>query len=195
KEDVLEGCRDYPEAERKLYEYAHNRLDFDRAKNEVADNMTDAFNALTSTASCLKHHPAVVVPTSPDLLFVPTKADRDFVNDNSDNDGEVEKGPSGCSDEGISSIDTARLKSKILKPNSQNCGCKHQHILEFCQNSSSKQISSFRSSDCTYSNDLISEIDLLISDNMRSIEQFYRQEIAGLQEQNENKDLRIKLLE
>ncbi|CAF3534244.1 unnamed protein product [Rotaria socialis] len=195
KEDVLEGCRDYPEAETKLYEYAHNRLDFGRAKNEAGGKIKGAFNALTSIASCLTHNPAAIASASPDLSFVPTKTDKDLVNDNSDNDGEVEKRPSDCSGEGISSIDTARLKPKILKSNLQNCGWKDQRILEFYQNSSSKQISLFRSSDCIHSNDLISEIDLLISDKMCSVEQSYRQEIAELQEQNESKDLRIKLLE
>ena len=53
KEDVLEGCRDYPEAERKLYEYAQNRLGYERAKKEAAEKMKTAFNTLTSIASCL----------------------------------------------------------------------------------------------------------------------------------------------
>lgn len=57
KEDVLEGCRDYPEAERKLYEYAQNRLGFEKAKREAAEKMKSAFTTLTSIASCLTHNP------------------------------------------------------------------------------------------------------------------------------------------
>lgn len=68
KEDVLEGCRDYPEAERKLYEYARHRLGYERAKNEAAEKMKSAFNTLTSIASCLTHNPinatAIVNPRS-----------------------------------------------------------------------------------------------------------------------------------
>ena len=108
KEDVLEGCRDYPEAERKLYEYAHNRLGFDRAKNEATEKMKGAFNALTSIGSCVTNNPVEVVSTSADPSFVPTKTDIDLGNDNSDNDDEVEQKPSGFSGEGMSSIDSAR---------------------------------------------------------------------------------------
>lgn len=57
KEDVLEGCRDYPEAERKLYEYAQNRLGYERSKNQAAEKMKSAFNTLTSIASCLTQNP------------------------------------------------------------------------------------------------------------------------------------------
>ena len=53
KEDVLEGCRDYPEAERKLYEYAQNRLGVEKAKKEAAEQIKSPFNTLTSIASCL----------------------------------------------------------------------------------------------------------------------------------------------
>jgi CRP-like cAMP-binding protein len=54
KEDVLEGCRDYPEAERKLYEYARNRLGYERTKKEAADKTKSALNTLTS---CSKPNP------------------------------------------------------------------------------------------------------------------------------------------
>ena len=65
KEDVLEGCRDYPEAERKLYEYAQNRLGFEKAKKEAADKMKGAFSTLTSIASCLtQNQMAAVAPPS-----------------------------------------------------------------------------------------------------------------------------------
>ena len=55
KEDVLEGCRDYPEAERKLYEYARSRLGYDRSKIEADAKVKSAFNTLTSIASCFSH--------------------------------------------------------------------------------------------------------------------------------------------
>lgn len=63
KEDVLEGCRDYPEAERKLYEYAQNRLGYEKAKREAADRMKGAFSTLTSIASCLTQSPAIPATT------------------------------------------------------------------------------------------------------------------------------------
>ena len=57
KEDVLEGCRDYPEAERKLYEYAQNRLELEKSKKEAeaaaAERMRNPLHTLTSIASCL----------------------------------------------------------------------------------------------------------------------------------------------
>ena len=56
KEDVLEGCRDYPEAEKKLYEYARHRLGYEKSKNEATEKMKSAFNTLTSIASCLTHN-------------------------------------------------------------------------------------------------------------------------------------------
>ena len=63
KEDVLEGCRDYPEAERKLYEYAQNRLGFEKAKKEAAEKMKSAFSTLTSIASCLTQNPMTTAST------------------------------------------------------------------------------------------------------------------------------------
>jgi hypothetical protein len=65
KEDVLEGCRDYPEAERKLYEYAQNRLGFEKAKREAAEKMKSAFNTLTSIASCLTQQMTTAPPVAP----------------------------------------------------------------------------------------------------------------------------------
>jgi len=65
KEDVLEGCRDYPEAERKLYEYAQNRLGFEKAKKEAADKMKNAFSTLTSIASCLTQNPITTASILP----------------------------------------------------------------------------------------------------------------------------------
>ena len=71
KEDVLEGCRDYPEAERKLYEYAQNRLGCEKSKTQAAEQMKSAFNTLTSIASCLTH-PLVSAAAAP-----PPKNERD----------------------------------------------------------------------------------------------------------------------
>jgi CRP-like cAMP-binding protein len=65
KEDVLEGCRDYPEAERKLYEYAQNRLGFEKAKKEAAEKMKNAFSTLTSIASCLTQNPITTASILP----------------------------------------------------------------------------------------------------------------------------------
>lgn len=64
KEDVLEGCRDYPEAERKLYEYAQNRLGLEKAKKEAAEKMKGAFSTLASIASCLTQNPVTISTTT-----------------------------------------------------------------------------------------------------------------------------------
>ena len=63
KEDVLEGCRDYPEAERKLYEYAQHRLGYEKSKKEATEKMKSAFNTLTSIASCLTQNPITTAST------------------------------------------------------------------------------------------------------------------------------------
>lgn len=78
KEDVLEGCRDYPEAERKLYEYAQNRLGFEKAKKEAAEKMKGAFSTLASIASCLTQNPVQVVNPTPNVLStIEETAERD----------------------------------------------------------------------------------------------------------------------
>ncbi len=85
KEDVLEGCRDYPEAERKLYEYAQNRLGFEKAKKEAAEKMKSAFNTLTSIASCLTQNP---ITTAPPLTPIEEKkSDSNSLKENNDNNG------------------------------------------------------------------------------------------------------------
>lgn len=75
KEDVLEGCRDYPEAERKLYEYAQNRLGVEKAKKETSDKMKGAFSTLTSIASCLTQPLA----TSQSLSPIQETSEKDLV--------------------------------------------------------------------------------------------------------------------
>ncbi len=79
KEDVLEGCRDYPEAERKLYEYAQNRLGFEKAKQEAADKMKSPFSTLASIASCLTQNP-VTAPLA--LSTIQEGNEKDGVNNN-----------------------------------------------------------------------------------------------------------------
>jgi len=65
KEDVLEGCRDYPEAERTLYEYAQNRLKFEKAKKEASTSQKKKTTVHTfrSIASCLTHNPTIRAST------------------------------------------------------------------------------------------------------------------------------------
>lgn len=77
KEDVLEGCRDYPEAERKLYEYAQNRLGYERAKKEAAEKMKTAFNTLTSIASCLTQNPITTTSTADTVPEAKLNTDND----------------------------------------------------------------------------------------------------------------------
>lgn len=89
KEDVLEGCRDYPEAERKLYEYAQNRLGFEKAKTEAAEKVKGAFNALTSIASCLTRN-SVTASACSDLQVAHEKVDKDVINEKRRTVGENE---------------------------------------------------------------------------------------------------------
>jgi len=84
KEDVLEGCRDYPEAERKLYEYAQNRLGFEKAKKEAAEKMKTAFSTLTSIASCLTHNPITTASTLP--LTVAKVSENNLPKENNDDE-------------------------------------------------------------------------------------------------------------
>ena len=88
KEDVLEGCRDYPEAERKLYEYAQNRLGFEKAKQAAADKMKGAFSTLTSIASCLTQNPA-----SPILSTIQEATEKNGFTNEQENNENVEQTP------------------------------------------------------------------------------------------------------
>jgi CRP-like cAMP-binding protein len=88
KEDVLEGCRDYPEAERKLYEYAQNRLGFEKAKEEAAERMKSPFSTLTSIASCLTQHPVTTVSALPNLSTIQETNEKDTIHNNQENDVE-----------------------------------------------------------------------------------------------------------
>jgi hypothetical protein len=93
KEDVLEGCRDYPEAERKLYEYAQNRLGFEKAKTEAAEKMKSAFNTLTSIASCLTQNPVTTVSTPPNLSTIQEINEKDLINNEQEDEDELEQTP------------------------------------------------------------------------------------------------------
>ena len=53
KEDVLEGCRDYPEAERKLYEYAQNRLGCEKSKTQAAEQYININSIMFDTSACI----------------------------------------------------------------------------------------------------------------------------------------------
>ncbi|CAF1011807.1 unnamed protein product [Adineta steineri] len=188
KEDVLEGCRDYPEAERKLYEYAQNRLGFERAKKEAAEKMKSAFSTLTSIASCLTQQLVIAPPPPPPspppiLTAIQEISEKDVNNDN-------QQIPLCRSNRAIS------LKSKLQHspPTLQNFVCDNQEKPLLDPNMLSSDYSLVQSLR-TYSNDLISDIELLINDKIRSVQESYRQQIAELQEQNQLKDLRIGLLE
>ncbi|CAF2401423.1 unnamed protein product [Rotaria sp. Silwood2] len=194
KEDVLEGCRDYPEAERTLYEYAQNRLGFEKAKNEASEKMKGALDTLTSIASCLTNNSMAVVPASSNILPIQETNEQNLVNPNLENENRIEQIPSCCNHRTTSSIDHARLISKLSIPNLQNFDCDNEDEPLLHPNSSSKYFS-LAQSFYSCSNELMSDIGLLIHDKMLSIEQSYRQQIAELQEQNERKDIRMKLLE
>jgi len=86
KEDVLEGCRDYPEAERKLYEYAQNRLGYEKTKKEATEKMKSAFTTLTSIASCLTHNPITTASTTLEPM-AGKKLDSSLSKENNDDDG------------------------------------------------------------------------------------------------------------
>ncbi len=100
KEDVLEGCRDYPEAERKLYEYAQHRLGFEKAKKEAADKMKGAFSTLASIASCLTQPmTGVAAAATPTLSPIEETNEKD----NQENKNEIEQKSLGRSNRRISS--------------------------------------------------------------------------------------------
>ena len=157
KEDVLEGCRDYPEAEKKLYEYAQNRLGFERAKKEAAEKMKGAFSTLTSIASCLTHNPlaskiATTTATTTTLATIHETNEKNGMTA-IEEDEENEQTP-------LCSTVSNQNQTKPLTSMSpiQNFNCDKQ-ILPSNQFS---LIQSLR----TYSNDLIGDIELLINDKL-----------------------------
>lgn len=157
KEDVLEGCRDYPEAEKKLYEYAQNRLGFERAKKEAAEKMKGAFSTLTSIASCLTHNPlASKVTTAATTTTLATIHETNEKNGMTaiEEDEENEQTPL------CSTVSNQNQTKSLLTSKSpiQNFNCDKQ-ILPSNQFS---LIQSLR----TYSNDLIGDIELLINDKL-----------------------------
>ena len=106
KEDVLEGCRDYPEAERKLYEYAQNRLGFEKAKEAAAEKMKGAFSTLASIASCLTHNPTTTAPTS--LSTIEETNEKDLSSTSEEQPPELERISSTRSQRRRSMIERAR---------------------------------------------------------------------------------------
>ncbi|CAF1070012.1 unnamed protein product [Adineta ricciae] len=184
KEDVLEGCRDYPEAERKLYEYAQNRLGVEKAKKEAAEQIKSPFNTLTSIASCLTN--PITTAQAP-LPSIEESNEKEITTEN-----ETDKTPICLSNRRTS------LKSKLKNSPSSlpnpNCDSPNQPLINPLTSSSSSNFSLIQ---CIRpgSNDLIGDIELLINDKLRSVDESYRQKIAELQEGNERKDLRIELLE
>ena len=140
KEDVLEGCRDYPEAERKLYEYAQNRLGFEKAKQEAQDKMKGAFSTLTSIASCLTQNPAVPTTTTT-LTTIEETNEKDLINNG---------------EEILSSRSNRRTSSQPKTSTMVNCDNLRSSLTHF------SLVQSLR----IYSNDLMSNIELLINDKM-----------------------------
>ena len=93
KEDVLEGCRDYPEAEKKLYEYAQNRLGFEKAKQEAAEKMKSPFDTLATIASCLTQNPIVGMTAPLTLSTIQEGNEKDAANNEQETTGETEQTP------------------------------------------------------------------------------------------------------
>lgn len=158
KEDVLEGCRDYPEAEKKLYEYAQNRLGFERAKKEAAEKMKGAFSTLTSIASCLTHNPLAskITTTTTTLTTIHETNEKDSTNVNEeedDDEGENEKKP--LFPTRSNENQTARLSSTSL---TRNFNCDNPIL----PTTNYSLVQSLR----TYSNNLIGDIELLINDKL-----------------------------
>ena len=91
KEDVLEGCRDYPEAERKLYEYAQNRLTFERAKKEAEEKVKGAIDTLTTIASRLTNSPATAITETSNLSTIKETGENNLVNNDSYNEDKTEE--------------------------------------------------------------------------------------------------------
>lgn len=106
KEDVLEGCRDYPEAERKLYEYAQNRLGFEQAKKDAAEKMKGAFSTLASIASCLTQNPVPAIPTP--LTTIPETNEKDLSNNNNN----VEEQPTEVNETALERISSVRSQQR-----------------------------------------------------------------------------------
>ena len=151
KEDVLEGCRDYPEAERKLYEYAQHRLGFEKAKKEAADKMKGAFSTLTSIASCLSNNKvklAAADGTSPSPLALSTIQETNE-RTSSNNEHEIDN--------------ESEQKSSVDRVTNLNCDSQDKVLLY--QSSISNQFPLIASSRGR-TNDLMTEIELLVNDKL-----------------------------
>ncbi|CAF3501589.1 unnamed protein product [Rotaria sp. Silwood1] len=193
KEDVLEGCRDYPEAERKLYEYAQNRLGFEKAKKEAAEKMKSAFTTLTSIASCLTHNPIATPPISTSVV-TEGNSQKENNGDNENEEKTIEQVPLCRHNRRITIRNRASSKSRCSIMNAQSLNCDNQERPLLYQYSTSENLSLYPFSNM-HSTDLMSHIQLLINERLNLVENSYRERIAELQDQNERKDLRIKLLE
>ncbi|UJR30553.1 hypothetical protein I4U23_018083 [Adineta vaga] len=192
KEDVLEGCRDYPEAERKLYEYAEKRLEVEKAKKDAeaaaAERLKNPLHTLTSIASCLTHNPIATMSLN--------ETKTNLLDENNDNENEAiytELKPSSYNHGKAITGTRARLKSKNAAITVRNSNCdNHEKSLKLQYSTTeSSLVSSLR----MHSTDLMSSIELLINGRLKSIEQNYHDQIADLQDENDRKDARIKLLE
>ncbi|CAF1145760.1 unnamed protein product [Adineta steineri] len=193
KEDVLEGCRDYPEAERKLYEYAQNRLDVERAKKEAAaaEKMKGAVNTLTSIASCLTHNPITTAETTMPVII---KKNSLKENDDKDKKEVSESAPLTQINRKTTITDRTRLKSKYSNTSINNLNCDNKEKL-FCNPCPTPENSFLMPSSHLYSTDLMNSIQLLVNSKLNMIEKSYHDQVAELQDENQRKDLRIKLLE
>ncbi|CAF1212133.1 unnamed protein product [Adineta steineri] len=193
KEDVLEGCRDYPEAERKLYEYAQNRLDVERAKKEAAaaEKMKGAVNTLTSIASCLTHNPITTAETTMPVII---KKNSLKENDDKDKKEVSESAPLTQINRKTTITDRTRLKSKYSNTSINNLNCDNKEKL-LCNPCPTPENSFLMPSSHLYSTDLMNSIQLLVNSKLNMIEKRYHDQVAELQDENQRKDLRIKLLE
>ncbi|CAM2700574.1 unnamed protein product [Rotaria socialis] len=191
KEDVLEGCRDYPEAERKLYEYAQNRLGFEKAKTEAAEKVKNTFTTLASIASCFTQNPTTTAPTPMPMITEDNSPKR---NNDENQEKRTENVPMCRYNRRILAGNRPRSKSKCSITNAQNLNCDNQEKSLVCQYSTTDHVS-LNSPSHMQSMDLMSNIQLLIDDRLNFVEHTYRERIAELQDQNERKDLRINLLE
>ncbi|CAF0951169.1 unnamed protein product [Adineta ricciae] len=165
KEDVLEGCRDYPEAERKLYEYAQNRLELEKSKKEAeaaaAERMRNPLHTLTSIASCLTQNR--ISTTSPNV------AQTNAPNTNDENGNEIVTAEPALSPhtyrKGTAGV-RAKLQSKYSTTRAQNSICDNQEKSSEsqCPTTENPLIRSLR----IHSTDLMSNIESVINNQLVS---------------------------
>ncbi|CAF1021621.1 unnamed protein product, partial [Didymodactylos carnosus] len=140
KEDVLEAMRDYPEAEKKLYEYAQNRLGFERARREASQKMKSAFNTLAAIASAITQERS----STPKNSSSPTHLDSQIKN--------------ACNDE--KSVSEKESSLKDLRCSIQVNNEQQQYLmLNYHRNKSHFQNTSI-------SSDLTTTIEMLINEKL-----------------------------